>query len=227
MLYTSEIRSVPSVHRREPCPRAAHSFAQLLNAHAGPQRACVSLGLVSTGKLGDESHFRDPRSCSSMSKRRSLRVSMISRSSRRRTLKHGRTGAVAHAYVTARSRAPSGASAGRNVGSCGVRSCGRCDSARRCRGRRSNPEGLVSLLQLHDDEAHVAKIESIRPGGNARRGFADYPLAELLVASSAEISRIVSRSCSRRLGRTRSYFKDGVPVSVDLPISACRSRGYC
>jgi hypothetical protein len=62
----------------------------------------------------------------------------------------------------------------------------------------------------------VAKIESIRPGGSLSASFAEYPLPDLLFG-------ILRGNLSGRLDvqlhpepRNRVYFRDGVPIAVDL-----------
>jgi uncharacterized protein DUF4388 len=65
--------------------------------------------------------------------------------------------------------------------------------------------------------APVAKIESIRPGGTLETSFAEYPLAELLIG----VLRGNLTGCLELMFEkdraNQIYFKDGVPVSVDLP----------
>ncbi|MCA9554807.1 MAG: hypothetical protein KC933_32555, partial [Myxococcales bacterium] len=63
----------------------------------------------------------------------------------------------------------------------------------------------------------MPKIESIRPGGALEASFSAYPLAELLIG-------ILRGNLTGRLDlflhpepRNLVYFKDGVPVSVQLP----------
>jgi hypothetical protein len=63
----------------------------------------------------------------------------------------------------------------------------------------------------------VAKIESIRPGGVFESNFREYPLAELLLGVlrgnlTGQLEVRISQD-----PRNWIYFKDGVPVSVDLP----------
>lgn len=63
----------------------------------------------------------------------------------------------------------------------------------------------------------MAKIESIRPGGIFESNFREYPLAELLLGV---LRGNLSGQLELRIAqepRNWIYFKDGVPVSVDLP----------
>jgi hypothetical protein len=60
MLYTSQMRELLPFASGARARALLHALSRLLFAHAGDARPCVSLGLVSTGKLGDELSFRDP-----------------------------------------------------------------------------------------------------------------------------------------------------------------------
>jgi hypothetical protein len=60
MLYTSELRTLFPFLGPGGARALLHAGAGLLAANAKAARASVSLGLVSTGKLGDERCFRDP-----------------------------------------------------------------------------------------------------------------------------------------------------------------------
>lgn len=67
----------------------------------------------------------------------------------------------------------------------------------------------------------MAKIESIRPGGVFESNFRDYPFADLLLG----VLRANLTGCldvrldhdARSASRNHLYFKDGVPISVELP----------
>jgi hypothetical protein len=71
----------------------------------------------------------------------------------------------------------------------------------------------------------VPKIESIRPGGSLSASFAEYPLPDLLFG-------ILRGNLSGRLDvqlhsepRNRIYFRDGVPIAVDLADAHVSSIG--
>lgn len=62
-----------------------------------------------------------------------------------------------------------------------------------------------------------SKIESVRPGGTVDSSFREYPLAELLFGIlRANLTGRVDFAL-RPEPRNRAFFRDGVPVGVDLP----------
>jgi hypothetical protein len=111
MLYTSLFRQLIPLADANRARSILFTLARLLRAHAGDALPSVSLGLVSTGKLGDESRFRDPAELLlDVEATLAAGVGDLALFSLEGVLERGAPEAWLVPFTTARPRAPSGVS---------------------------------------------------------------------------------------------------------------------